>query len=197
MPFSFSLSFLLNVFDVLVILNFLKMLGFPIGFLGKQGLFWVFRFSVLGKLMHVKGKYEFDYSEGIRFRCERCALCCGDTADRVRRILLLRVEAERVSQVAGKSVDAFAEGVVGFEPYVFQMKKADGKCVFLEGNLCSIYEVRPLICVFYPFELKEAGTNRFVFAFTKECPAIGKGRVLEKSYFERLFAEFVRVMEKK
>jgi len=150
----------------------------------------------MGELMHVKDAYEFDYPANVRFKCEKCALCCGDTADRVRRILLLKVEAERISRLIGKGVDAFADGVMGFEPYVFQMKKIDGKCVFLEDNKCSVYRVRPLICVFYPFEIREVRENRFVFGFTGECPAIGKGRMLGESYFLNLFARFVRVMEK-
>ena len=146
--------------------------------------------------MHVKDACEFVYPKGIRFRCVKCALCCGDTAVRVRRVLFLRVEAERIMRFTGKSVDLFAERVVGFEPYVFEMRKnADGRCVFLEGNLCGIYRVRPLICVFYPFELKEVGENRFAFAFTGECPAVGKGYRLRRSYFGKLFAKFVRVME--
>jgi len=150
----------------------------------------------MNKLMLVKGPYEFVYPEIVRFKCEKCALCCGDTNDRVRRILLLEVEAERISHFTGKSMFSFAERVVGFEPYVFQMKKTGGKCVFLEGSLCSVYCVRPLICVFYPFELKRISENRFAFGFTAECPAVGKGRTLGKSYFERLFARFMKVMDR-
>jgi len=144
----------------------------------------------------LKDTCEFDYPKGIRFKCEKCALCCGDTAVRVRHIRLLTVEVERIVRFTGKSVDSFAAKVVGFEPYVFEMRKnVDGKCVFLGGNnLCSIYEVRPLICVFYPFELKEVAEGRFVFGFTDECPAVGKGCVLGKGYFEKLFVLFVRVM---
>lgn len=145
--------------------------------------------------MRVKDAYDFDYPRGVRFACEKCALCCGDTAVRVRHIRLLRVEAERIMRFTGKSVGLFAEKVVGFEPYIFEMRKnVDGKCVFLEGNQCSIYGVRPLICVFYPFELKEAGEGKFVFSFTAECPAVGKGHKLGKVYFEKLFALFVKVM---
>jgi Fe-S-cluster containining protein len=51
--------------------------------------------------------------------------------------------------------EEFATKIEGFEPYVFQMKKTvDGSCVFLRNGLCSIYEARPLICRFYPFQLQ-------------------------------------------
>jgi Fe-S-cluster containining protein len=139
---------------------------------------------------------EFGHPKKVRFKCEKCALCCGDTKDRVRRILLLEIEAKRISQKTHKSVDKFAEKLEGFEPYIYMMKKVEnGKCVFLKDDLCTIYQTRPLICRFYPFELKEDGHCKHVFAYTHECPAIGKGPYLEKSYFERLFRASMKIMK--
>jgi len=141
-------------------------------------------------------KMEFDYPKNVRFECERCALCCGDTKNRTRLILLLRIEAERISRKTLKNVDDFAEKIEGFEPYVYRMRKTkDGKCIFLKDKLCSIYQIRPLICTFYPFELK-VGSNKYIFAYTDECPAIGKGLKVTKSYFERLFKKFIELMNK-
>ena len=138
---------------------------------------------------------EFDYPKKLRFRCEKCGLCCGDTKDKVRRILLLEIEAERISQKTHKSLNGFAEKLGGFEPYTHMMKKTeDGKCVFLKDNLCTIYHSRPLICRFYPFELKENENHRHAFAFTDECPAIGKGPNVEKSYFEKLLKLSIKTM---
>jgi Fe-S-cluster containining protein len=139
---------------------------------------------------------KFDYPKKIRFKCERCALCCGDTKDRVRRILLLEVEAKSISQKTRRIVEDFAEKLDGFEPYIYMMRKAkNGKCVFLKDDLCTIYQIRPVICRFYPFELKEGEHCKHVFAYTYECPAIGKGPYLEKRYFEKLIKTFMRVMK--
>jgi Fe-S-cluster containining protein len=139
---------------------------------------------------------KFDYPKKIRFKCERCALCCGDTKDRVRRILLLEVEAKSISQKTRRIVEDFAEKLDGFEPYIYMMRKAkNGKCVFLKDDLCTIYQIRPVICRFYPFELKEDEHCKHVFAYTRECPAIGKGPYLERSYFERLIKMFMKVMK--
>ena len=141
------------------------------------------------------GKMEFDYPKNVRFKCERCALCCGDTRNRARSILLLRIEVERILQKILKSIEDFAEKIEGFEPYVYRMKKTkDGKCVFLRDNLCSIYQIRPLICMFYPFEFK-VGSNGYIFAYTDECLAIGKGPKLKRGYFERLFKKIMETME--
>ena len=108
---------------------------------------------------------DFDYPNNVRFKCERCAICCGDTKNRARSILLLRIEAERIAQKTLRNVDDFAEKIGGFEPYVYRMRKGeDGKCIFLKDNLCSIYQMRPLICMFYPFELKQVRSNKYVFS---------------------------------
>ena len=41
------------------------------------------------------------------------------------------------------------------DSYSYEMKKnKKGKCFFLKENQCCIYEFRPIICRFYPFELK-------------------------------------------
>lgn len=139
---------------------------------------------------------EFDYPKNIHFKCERCALCCGDTKDRVRSILLLKIEAERISKKTLKDVSEFAEKIEGFKPYIYWMKKTENeKCMFLKGNSCTIYNIRPLICIFYPFELKEIGGKSYTFVYTEECPAIGKGPQLKRSYFERLFKKCMKTMK--
>ncbi|NIQ33341.1 MAG: hypothetical protein GTN80_06835, partial [Nitrososphaeria archaeon] len=136
----------------------------------------------------------FEYPRRVSFRCERCASCCGDSKDKVRSILLLNSEAEHISRRTSIMADEFAGKIKGFEPYVYRMKKTDGdKCVFLKGNLCSIYRFRPLICRFYPFQVKLTN-NKYVFTHTGECPGIGKGRNLKKGFFESLFKIFTQNM---
>ena len=134
------------------------------------------------------------YPKNVRFLCDKCALCCGNTKKRARTILLLNVEAQRISKETKKGIGEFAQKAEGSGPYVYQMKKTDeGKCVFLKDDLCTIYEIRPLICRCYPFELKTVGDN-YIFAFTDECPRIGRGPRLKKSYFEKLFKESADLM---
>jgi Fe-S-cluster containining protein len=142
-------------------------------------------------------KIKFDYPRNIRFKCLKCALCCGDTENRVRSILLFRIEAEWISRKTCKRLDDFAENVEGFEPYVYRMKKtSEGKCLFLRNNMCSIYPERPLICRFYPFQLESVRTDRYAFDYTTECPGIGKGPQLEKRAFEKLFKKLTDLVNK-
>ena len=138
----------------------------------------------------------FKYPKHLSFRCEFCTLCCRDTEKRVRRILLLKADVDNISSETSMEIDRFAEGIEGFRPYIYQMKKtADGRCIFLKGNLCSIYNVRPLVCRFYPFQLRSIGSNRYVFTYTKECPGIGKGAPLRREFFEKLFRIFMKAVK--
>lgn len=136
----------------------------------------------------------FEYPERVRFVCERCAVCCGDTKDRNRTILLLEIEAEHIARQTSRTSDVFAETIVGFAPYVYRMKKTDdGKCVFLKGNVCSIYHVRPLVCRFYPFQL-DGRNGRQKFTYTGECPGVGNGPQMRRGFYGRLFKESLRLM---
>jgi Fe-S-cluster containining protein len=123
-----------------------------------------------------------------QFECTKCGLCCGDTEQKTRHILLLESEAEEISQKTSQKTQDFCEPIIGKEPYVYEMEKTMGKCVFLKDNQCTIYELRPLICRFYPFELKfSSDQNRYIFTATQECIGMDKGKTLSKEDFEKLF----------
>lgn len=128
----------------------------------------------------------FEYPRGIRFRCLRCALCCMDAVSRERRILLLEAEARRISEATSLGIGEFALEVEGEGPFRYLMRKEEGRCLFLRDNLCSIYELRPIICRFYPFKLERASGRGLRFSYTEECPGIGRGPRLRRVYFEEL-----------
>ncbi len=129
----------------------------------------------------------FTYPKNVRFTCTKCALCCGDTPSKTRHILLLSQEAQDISKATNQPPNNFATPTEGSEPYVLEIKKTiDGKCVFLKDSQCTIYLHRPLICRFYPIELRTED-NQQVFSCTSECPALGQGEKLGKEFFDALF----------
>jgi Fe-S-cluster containining protein len=81
-------------------------------------------------------------------------------------------------------------------PFDYIMRKKEGKCIFLKDKLCSIYEVRPIICRFYPFKLENLGGNKYRFSYTDECPSIGKGPHLKRTFYEALFKKFLILISK-
>ncbi|MGE5554732.1 MAG: YkgJ family cysteine cluster protein [Methanocella sp.] len=131
---------------------------------------------------------DFDYPSDVCFSCNCCGICCADTDHKLRHILLLESEAEEISNTTGKPIEDFANESNGTHPYIYEMKKQYGDCIFLKDNKCTIYELRPLICRFYPFELKYSPDKRtHVFTVTKECPMIGQGKPMLHKDFEALY----------
>jgi len=103
----------------------------------------------------------------------------------------LTIEANRISISTSKPIEEFATKIGDHAPYAYEMKKTvkEGKCVFLEKKRCIIYPLRPLICRFYPFELKITRNGKYEFLYTKECPGIGNGERLTKGYFKNLLEQ--------
>lgn len=105
-------------------------------------------------------------------------------------MLLLKSDAERIATYAGRKIRDFTTNLNGKTPYIYEMRKSkNGKCVFLANNKCIIYEARPLICRFYPFELSLNHIGKYEFRATEECPGVhiqesqGIGKKLDLDFF--------------
>jgi Fe-S-cluster containining protein len=132
---------------------------------------------------------DFTYPTDVCFECNCCGLCCADTDHKLRHILLLESEAEEISEATGRAIEDFCNESNGTQPYIYEMKKVEGDCIFLKDHKCTIYELRPLICRFYPFELKfDADKDTHIFTATPECPMIGQGKQITEKDFEALFS---------
>jgi Fe-S-cluster containining protein len=134
---------------------------------------------------------DFTYPNNVFFECSKCGLCCGDTLQKTRHILVLETEINIISKETCLPKKVFSKQIPKEKPYRYEMKKNnEGKCFFLKDNQCSIYMSRPLICRFYPFELKfESDKDQHVFGFTVECSGINKGRIMNREDFEKLFLQ--------
>ena len=131
---------------------------------------------------------DFTCPTNVLFECNKCGLCCGDTNQKNRHILLLESEADSISAETCLPKQKFTKPITEKNPYCYEVKKGEGKCFFLKDNQCSIYSLRPLICRFYPFELKfDSDKNQHVFDFTVECPGISRGKMMTRKDFEELF----------
>jgi len=102
--------------------------------------------------------------------------------------LLLEKEAKEISAQTGLHIKDFTDTSKDTQPYIYEMKKVENHCFFLNTNKCDIYGIRPLICRFYPFELTfDADKNLHIFTCTPECPTLNTGKALSKKTFEELF----------
>jgi len=102
---------------------------------------------------------------------------------------MLESELQEIQEQTGLSRDEFCFEVANKQPYIFEIKKIqEGKCFFLKPDGCSIYDFRPMICRFYPFELKfDEIQQKYMFTATTECPALNQGKRLTQADFRLLF----------
>lgn len=134
-------------------------------------------FSVLG--------YDVSYPDNVSWECQRCGLCCQDTAGHARRIRLLPAEVSEISRKTDSPVEELATHS-SKDPYRYEMRKDGGKCRFLEGNVCQIYPNRPLVCRYYPFEMKSERDSVRITLALGGCVGSNKGKRLYKSFFRKL-----------
>ena len=148
---------------------------------------------MLSDLLHLYGFQEIIFLMGSRteeklfpdcvFSCTICADCCKDAPRHRRKILMLEGEVLVISEKIGRDGKEFALKSNKTSPYEFKMRKVKGSCVFLKkDNLCEIYDARPLVCKFFPFELKRGGK----WGISGGCEGVGLGKKVPKKVFRDL-----------
>ncbi len=86
--------------------------------------------------------------------CTACANCC-----RVATTEVSERDVERLARYFRLSLAAFrAEYTTESADEGRILKRNENGCVFLDGNLCSVYEVRPQTCELFPHLVKGAGS---------------------------------------
>jgi Fe-S-cluster containining protein len=86
--------------------------------------------------------------------CTQCANCC-----RVTEVGIEQRDIEKLAKFIGVSEPEFRKQYTArdAEGALILKKNASG-CVFLEGNLCSVYEARPHNCVNFPHVVRGSGS---------------------------------------
>jgi uncharacterized protein len=90
------------------------------------------------------------YDAGLRFECTQCGRCCTGGHGFV---WLDDDDIARIAGHLGSSLDDFGRRYVRRvgERYALLESSADGACVFLSADRCTIYEARPAQCRRFPF----------------------------------------------
>jgi Fe-S-cluster containining protein len=137
-------------------------------------------------------KIEFLYPIGLRWNCKRCGNCCKDPKDRARRILLLNSDIERI--ISNVDIETFYKEIFEEEPFIAEMLKRKGSCIFLNAKECSIYDQRALLCRMYPFYI-ESKEGVFVIRYDKSCSGINIGEPLTLDFYKKILVEGIRLRE--
>ncbi len=86
--------------------------------------------------------------------CTTCANCC-----RVATTKLIDRDVEKLARHLGIDKRRFLADYTREDPEEGRiLKRTDAGCVFLEGNLCSVYEARPHTCELFPHLTHGAGS---------------------------------------
>ena len=86
--------------------------------------------------------------------CTECANCC-----RVATVKIIERDVEKLAKRLGVSPAQFVAEYTIEDPEEGRiLKRNEGGCVFLEGNLCSVYDVRPHTCVTFPHLTRGSGS---------------------------------------
>lgn len=86
--------------------------------------------------------------------CTACANCC-----RVATTQITDRDAERLARYLGLRLAEFLSGYTVEDAEEGRiLKRNDDGCIFLEGNLCSVYEARPQTCELFPHLVKGNGS---------------------------------------
>jgi len=107
------------------------------------------------------------------FRCLRCGACCRSLYP---LILLSDIELwvrEGAWHILEAVVVRGAEGSLrrlGVEK-CFTFRRRGGSCYFYRGGLCSIYELRPMVCRLFPFSYAGDGISVHPWA-RRNCPGV-------------------------
>jgi Fe-S-cluster containining protein len=90
--------------------------------------------------------------------CTQCANCC-----RVTEVGITPRDIEKLAKFIGVSEREFAQQFTARDAAGARILKRVTKdnqsaCVFLEGNLCSVYEARPQNCANFPHVVRGTGS---------------------------------------
>lgn len=152
----------------------------------------------------------------MRFSCLKCGNCCRDKKTVVtlthkdiiriaeflgfdeRRLVkdvlvFYQVDESLKKLLAFPSVETFkGEAIIGLR------KREDGSCIFLQGNLCSIYPARPMTCRTFPFtfSVKDGWLKYGVATKAKElCPGLNEGEEVDENQLAELGLSAVTELE--
>lgn len=86
--------------------------------------------------------------------CTTCANCCRVATTRVSAR-----DAERLAKFLGVKLAHFLKNYTVETPDEGRiLRRNESGCVFLDGNLCTVYDARPQTCEFFPHLVKGNGS---------------------------------------
>ena len=116
------------------------------------------------------------WQKGIRFECQGSGKCCV-SRDEYGYVYMTKKDRIRMAKELGLSTGEFTKKYCIKEDGLFHLLDGeDGKCHFLKGKKCGIYQGRPTQCRTWPFWPEVMDAKVWKKEVKSFCPGIGKGR---------------------
>ena len=143
-----------------------------------------------------------EYNLGTFNLCSNCVgksvnCCCSPNVDSP---MILPREAEEIAKTKNIRKEDFSDKISFSEMYgdetlkdLYQMKRQENShaCYFYKNNKCTIYDIRPVDCRIFPYDIKleKDGNYYLVYYKTKDCQILYENLKDIKmiSYNTRLF----------
>lgn len=134
--------------------------------------------------------------------CQKCvhakASCCSNSE--VDSPMLLPDEAQEIAKITNEEIEKFAQPIDFATMYndktlktLYQMKRQDNSyaCHFYKDCKCSIYDIRPIDCRIFPYDIKleKDGNYYLIYYLANNCEIqnIDVNSLKTISYNTRLF----------
>jgi Fe-S-cluster containining protein len=106
-------------------------------------------------------------------------------------IPLFPVDVSNLEKATGLSADVFGKHLASTDPNLdwverenlMVLKESKGRCAFLRGTACSVYEYRPLACRLFPFTIRDHDTI-VTHSLASFCPGLGEGMPIDRKEIE-------------
>ena len=124
---------------------------------------------------------EFDYKNGIRFKCQGSGNCCVSRGS-YGFVYLSNNDLKRFAKYFKVSINKFKEKYCqitdGFI-HLIEKNELEGKCIFLKNKKCTVYKNRPSQCRTWPFWNENMNAKVWNEDISINCPGIGKGDIIK------------------
>ena len=115
---------------------------------------------------------------GISFKCQGSGNCCVSRGS-YGFVYLTKKDINKLSKHFNsdslKFKKKYCSKTDGFT-HLKELKKNNGKCIFLKDKKCTVYKSRPIQCRTWPFWKENLKTKKWTKQIALFCPGIGKGK---------------------
>ena len=126
------------------------------------------------------------YAKGLQFHCTACGECCTGAPGYV---WVQAHEIQAMAKAKGVTVGQFKKRYVRRVRGRLSLKEhANGDCVMLGGERCSVYEAKPVRCSTFPFWSEVLDSRDEWEDTASRCEGIDQGALYSQGEIERIAA---------